>query len=171
MRSLAIFLLALLAAPALGFNLGIVAQARVVAPRTSPLLLQSEPPAAAADAAAVAVAQAPSADAEKPALPACDYPGCNDTGRILGGLAATTLFAWWPIKVRSHINRATEMGVSTRSKKAHTSPFPPSRPTARAPSALRTGGSTRVVARRSTRSSSRRIQRADTTVKMRIRIN
>ena len=57
MRSLAIFLLALLAAPALGFNVGIVAQARVVAPRTSPLLLQSEPPAAAADAAALVAAQ------------------------------------------------------------------------------------------------------------------
>ena len=28
----------------------------------------------------------------------CDYPGCDGDGRVMGGLAATELFQWWPIK-------------------------------------------------------------------------
>lgn len=29
----------------------------------------------------------------------CDFPGCDQNGRVLGGLAAIELFKWWPIKV------------------------------------------------------------------------
>ena len=29
----------------------------------------------------------------------CDYPGCDQKGRAMGGLAAIPLFEWWPIKV------------------------------------------------------------------------
>ena len=29
----------------------------------------------------------------------CDFPGCDGSGRALGGLAAIPLFSWWPIKV------------------------------------------------------------------------
>ena len=34
---------------------------------------------------------------EPPPEPVCDFPGCVN-GRVMGGLAATELFAWWPIK-------------------------------------------------------------------------
>ena len=39
--------------------------------------------------------------APPPPEPACDFPGCVD-GRVMGGLAAIELFAWWPIKVSAH---------------------------------------------------------------------
>ena len=32
--------------------------------------------------------------------PLCDFPGCDSRGRVMGGLGATELFKWWPIKVR-----------------------------------------------------------------------
>ena len=57
----------------------------------------NEPTAATADAA--------------PEKVWCDFPGCDQNGRAIGGLAAIPLFEWWPIKAYRPCPKCAERGV------------------------------------------------------------
>ena len=89
MRSL-IAALWLLCSPAAG----LVATVHSVRSPSPAAHLRVQPPRA--DEAAPAAAEPPAV--WDPAQ--CDYPGCEGNGRVMGGLGAIPLFAWWPIKVR-----------------------------------------------------------------------
>lgn len=43
--------------------------------------------------------------------PLCDFPGCDDRGRVMGGLGATYLFQWWPIKAYRPCPKCAKNGV------------------------------------------------------------
>ena len=83
--------------PAAGLVAG--AQQRVLAPPTTQLTVRCAvegPGSAGEDAVLGGLPPRP------PDGPLCDYPGCDNRGRVMGGLGATYLFQWWPIKVRTH---------------------------------------------------------------------
>ena len=50
-------------------------------------------------------------DAGPPTRRTCDFPGCDGNGRAIGGLAAISLFEWWPIKAYRPCPRCAEAGV------------------------------------------------------------
>lgn len=138
-------------------------------------------PVAAADPAPAAAAvpgraePAPSVPVAEPPQVTCDYPGCVD-GRVMGGLGAIPLFAWWPIKARGpaahrgaaclprHTHRLRELSpvsgqLTTTSHRGACM----RRRTGRAPPAPPRASATAAKGRRSTRSLSRRTLRAATT--------
>ena len=51
------------------------------------------------------------AASDSPPGPLCDFPGCDQNGRVMGGLAAIELFSWWPIKAYRPCPECAKNGV------------------------------------------------------------
>ena len=53
----------------------------------------------------------PAGDDDVKQRPNCDFPGCDGSGRAIGGLAAIPLFEWWPIKAYRPCPKCAAAGV------------------------------------------------------------
>lgn len=93
----------------------------------------------------------------------CDFPGCDQNGRAMGGLGAIPLFSWWPIKVRMMLLRIRCQPIALSADPRPQFCACALRRTGHAPSAPMRASNTRAQARALMRSCSRRTRRVDTT--------